>query len=157
MTNRLKRITPATIRALWLDLTISKDEAARRAGMTGRNLQTIARKLSLPHRPNYAAPASITDTDELRRMWAAGLSTADMAAMLGCHGNTVLRTARKLGLPSRHRGFTGACTPDEYLEAKLAARMAESAARTQAEMIRRNMADYSGSRPTGIDHARGLL
>lgn len=92
----------------------------------------------------------------LREMWEAGVRRADIAAHFGFKSAGIRGALKTLGLDPRPVGGPNrTITLDEFLQIELARKLAESAARTQAEMIRRNMADYSGARPTGIEHARG--
>jgi hypothetical protein len=156
--SRTKRISPARFREIWMDHSISRDEAAARVGMSARYMQDIASRMGLPRRPNYSRPKVITNTALLRDMWAAGLSTRDIARAFNCGPQTVNRKARAIGLPSRHRGFTGRISLAEYMADTAILAMQKAARVEQAAIINAEMADFqrTGGHAIGFQHAKGL-
>lgn len=156
--NRHKVISALKLRTLWLDYTISKDQAAARAGMSSRHMQDLAVKAGLPRRPIHCPPKVIVDQREFRMMWAAGVSTKDIAEAFGCYRKTVLREAHRMGLPPRHPGFTGTCTLDQYQATRLRLSMAAAARVEQAAIINAEMADRTVNNVVvGSRHVRGVM
>lgn len=157
-----KKIDDDAMRRLWAK-GVPIDEICATLGVSKTPVRLAVKRLGLPARPNGGVRGTramvLNGSDgRLREMWEAGVRRADIAAHFGFKPAGIRRALKSLGLDPRPVGGANrTITLDEFLQIELAARMAESAARTQAEMIRRNMADYSGSRPTGIEHARGLL
>ena len=157
MTNRGKTISEAEFRRMWQDRSLSLAQIGVALGITREAVRQRGKARNMPPRGDSKTHiAAVRDDDAFRRMWIAGVSTNDLMRLHGCSRSAILKAARRLGLSGRGHAFPGIAL-DEFLQIELARKLAESAARTQAEMIRRNMADYSGARPTGIDHARGLL
>lgn len=138
---RTRKLSSAAIRAAWQDLSVTKEEAAARLGISGRYLQQLASAMGLPHRPGYVAPRSDIDPVELARMWRAGLATKDIAEAFGVFRNTVRRHAEMAGLQPRHRGFTGKISLTEYRQRQMAARLSDSAAETRAALRMAEMTD----------------
>lgn len=158
MTCRTIKVSPARIRALWMDHSRSVQQAADTIPMSGRHFAELARRMGLPRRPVNRPPDAITNKAEFRLMWNAGLSTDDIAEACGCHRRTVLKQAHRMGLPSRHRGFKGRCTVEQYRATKLRLLLEQAARIEQAAIINAAMADKGrDNRLVGIRQARALL
>jgi hypothetical protein len=133
-------IPVSLIRRLWLDPTLTAAQGARLAGLTRVNFWRRAKALGLPSRGTGGRPFSIPDEALFRRMWAAGLSAANIAAHFGVHRDTPLKFAKMLGLPTR-----GKCrkplTLAQFHEAEMARQMAGTAAQERAALRNAEMVD----------------
>ena len=157
-----KKIDDDAMRRLWAK-GVPIEEICAALGVSKAPVRLAVKRLGLPARPNGGVRGTramvLNGSDgRLREMWEAGVRRADIAAHFGFKPAGIRGALKALGLDPRPVGGPNrTITLDEFLQIELDRKLAESAARTQAEMIRRNMADYSGARPTGIEHARGLL
>ncbi|MER7069295.1 GcrA family cell cycle regulator [Streptomyces albidoflavus] len=82
----------------------STEDIARLLGVARSTVSNRVRRLGLPsRRPRVSetlAPG-VSPEEILRREWAAGTSTEDIARLLGVAKSTVSNRVRRLGLPSR--------------------------------------------------------
>lgn len=150
--------------SLWNNHAVPTRRIAEAMGMTRQGVQYWAARLGLPSRAKLRRRKH--DPALLAEMWAAGVSTSDIAQHFGlAHHACVSTAARCMGLPRRQRGPSGrmnggwrpTITAAAFFEARLAQRMARSAREEQAAMIAAEMVDRrEDNRPVGIDHARGV-
>lgn len=159
-----KKIDDDAMRKLWVK-GVPIDEICDRLGVGKASIRLAIKRLGLTARPHGGVRGTrammLHGLDgRLREMWEAGVKRADIAAHFGFKPAGIRRALKTLGLEPRPAGGPNrTITLDEFLQVELARKMAEQAARTQAEMIRRNMADYTntGAQPTGFKQARAML
>lgn len=156
-----KKIDDEAMRKLWVAGT-PIDEICAKLGVGNASVRLAVQRLGLAARPRGgvrgARAMQVNGSDErLREMWEAGVRRDDIAAYFGFKPSGIRSAVKTLGLSPRAIGGPNrTITLDEFLQIGLARKLAESAARTQAEMIRREMADctLNGSIPTGFHHAK---
>lgn len=139
-----KRIPAARIRDVWMDQTISGDEAARIVGLSRVNLWRRAKAMGLPQRRQCGQPRAMPP-DAFRALWCAGVRASDIATYFGCGKSTVGNTARRMGLPGRN-GLRGIITLVQFREEQLARRMAASARQTRDALVLAEMVDGNEQR-----------
>jgi hypothetical protein len=144
-----KKIPAARIREVWLDLSLTTQEAAETVGLKGRGpLQRRAKALGLPPRPKGRAPS--TDPEIFEPLWRAGVSLAEMAQVFDCHPMTIHHTSRRMNLPSRRAGgHQISLTVRGMIMDIQAARMAQTARTEQAAFLGAEMADKVDHRYVG--------
>lgn len=159
-----KKIDDDAMRKLW-EKGVPIDEICDQLGVGKASIRLAIKRLGLLARPHGGVRGTrammLHGLDgRLREMWEAGVRRADIAAHFGFKPAGIRRALKTLCLEPRPAGGPNrTITLDEFLQIELARKLAESAARTQAEMMRRNMADYTntGARPTGFEQAREIL
>lgn len=146
-----KRIPASRIREVWLDETISAEEAARRVGLTRVNLWIRAKAMGLPSRGRGGHP-KVMEKAEFLALWHANVSRSEIAGHFGCSISTPYQTARRLGLPTVRPGrqITLAEYRHQRAEAALARAMAASAAETRRELKLAEMVDAPSSKFAGL-------
>lgn len=158
-----KKIDDDAMQKLWAK-GVQIDEICARLGVGKASVRLAVKRLGLPARPHGGVRGTramvLNGLDgRLREMWEAGVRREDIAAHFGFKPAGIRRALKSIGLAPRPAGGPNrTITLDEFLQLELARKLAEQAAKTQAEMIRRNMADYTntGAQPTGFKQARGL-
>lgn len=131
-----KRIPVAVVRRIWLDRSVSLDQAASELGITRQGLAYKARMFGLPPRgQNHELQKRGTD-EEFRRLWFAGVPVRVMARLLGYASHRgVCQRREDLDLPKRTygRGKGGGRGWRETIGATeiIAAHMAQTAAAEQ--------------------------
>lgn len=125
-------IDEAVFARLWACHTISREEIGRYLGITASAVGQRAKARGLPSREKVRR--KLYREPELRAMWAAGVSSREIAAHFGfAHPSGVTLAARMLGLPPRVRGGrggrTGVIGMAEYREGQLGAAMAATVRR----------------------------
>jgi hypothetical protein len=116
-------------------------------GCSTRTITEWVRKLGLPGRTG-GAPRN-RHVDEILAMYRFGVEVKPIAAALGLHWATVLRTVQMSGTPMRGKGFMSKqarVTVDDYRAAQLAEAMKREAAVTRAAMRDSEMVDRIGAR-----------
>lgn len=130
---RVMVYSAAAFRAAWADPDLTVAEIAARFGMLDLVAGQHARRLGLPPRIGGAPRAAFGPAFD--RHWRDGVRTRVMAAIYGCHPDTVLREARRRGLSRRKRG-SAKLGADHLLQQVLARSAAEThAALRDSEMI----------------------
>lgn len=101
--HRGKRVSEAEFRRMWMDRTLSLNDIAARLNINFKNVSARAKRRGLPKRDEAGVAARLVriDCPQFPRMWALGVSTADMALHYGVALGTIWYTARRLGLPRR--------------------------------------------------------
>lgn len=137
----------ARFAALWGDNSITIRAIARQLDISPQAVRFRALSRGLPARRGHprADQQAIRDP-AFADMWLAGVCTRDLVALYGTHHMTVPRTARRLGLPPRGRGWQPRMTLAEWRAARVASLMAASAAETRAAITMADMADRIGPR-----------
>lgn len=112
---------------LWNDNSLTTEEIGRRLQITQSNVCKRAKARGLPPRgPN--ARFAITDTDQFREMWEAGVTIEDMARHFGVFSTTIKRARIRFGLAPRGKGdWRRAITLEQFLHDRLARQMARTA------------------------------
>lgn len=159
-----KKIDDDAMRKLWAK-GVPIDEICDQLGVGKASIRLAIKRLGLPARPHGGVRGTramvLNGLDgRMREMWEAGVRRADIAAHFGFKPAGIRRALKSLGLTPRAVGGPNrTITLDDFMQLELARKLAEQAARTQAEMIRRNMADHTntGARPTGFEQARAIL
>lgn len=159
-----KKIDDDAMQRLWAK-GVPIDEICTKLGVGKASVRLAVKRLGLPARPHGGVSGMramvLNGLDgRMREMWEAGVRRADIAAHFGFKPAGIRRALKSLGLEPRPSGGPNrTITLDEFLQLELARKLAEQAAKTQAEMIRRNMADYTntGAQPTGFKQARAML
>lgn len=99
----LSRIQREHLEPVWSRLEIPTERIAASLGVSRQALQQRAKRLGLPSRSGNMEPKKLyRDNETFRRMYLAGVSTREMAEVMGfanCSG--VCMRARRLGLPYR--------------------------------------------------------
>ncbi|MFE1130778.1 GcrA family cell cycle regulator [Streptomyces albidoflavus] len=111
----------------------STEDIARLLGVARSTVSNRVRRLGLPsRRPRVSGTLApgVSPEEILRREWAAGTSTEDIARLLGVARSTVSTQRRRLGLPSRLR-------PRVSRETAAAIGRERRAGTAQAEIARR--------------------
>ena len=114
-----KQVSNAEFRRMWLDPSLSQKDIGRKLGISYQavRFRAIARGLP-PARVVKPWKRSITPDreDEFRRLWLAGVRTADIQAHFGLsYAADPARSARLMGLPPRGRAWRATCTLAGYL------------------------------------------
>lgn len=141
-----RKFDRAIFARLWNDHSIPTKRIAEAMGISRAGVSWHAHKMGLPSRAKLRTRKH--EPDLLREMWAAGVSTADIAKHFGmAHQACAVQAARNLGLPHRERGPSGKMNGGwpknkplaEFLaergQARLAARMAEAATGEQRAAV----------------------
>ena len=131
---REPKYSPAEFRKLWADESLRVRDIAKRFDMGVRSVEAHAAQMRLPPRRRgspriYAFPADFAE------MWAAGITTRDIGAFVGCCHTLVSVEAVRCGLPRRSRSRKAKPTMYAYQIAKAA--KAERARWKDADMIDR--------------------
>lgn len=133
-------ISHKRIREAWAaSHTKTKRAVAAELGVDPRTLRNWARDMGLGCLPDGPRPSY--DAELLRAAWLAGVSGYQIAALFGLDQSTISHAAtNRLGLAKRKAGTKPKMTMAQFLEARLAARMTETAkieraALWDAEMI----------------------
>ena len=145
-----KIIPAAVIRRAWLDRSRTLEAIAAGLGLTRQGLAHKAKQLGLPQRGTTYALQRKGSDDRFRALWTAGVSVAEIARLLGyANHRGVCQRRKALGLPSRTRGrgkgngrgWKETVSLDDLAQARLAARLAASAAETRSAMRLAEMLD----------------
>lgn len=136
---------------LWNNHRVPTARIAETMGVTRQAVSWHAHHMGLPSREKLRKRKS--DPALLSEMWLAGVRAADIARHFGlAHHSCAVTAAKKLGLPGRKRGASGRMnggwepniTLEEFLEARLGARMAEAARIERGALINAEMVDQIG-------------
>ncbi len=104
----LKNLTADDLRPLWSRLDIPTERIAKALGVTRAGLSYKARALGLPPRTGNQECNKLLSDEAFKRMWAAGVSSTDMAKVGGySHRSAIGHRRVLLGLPARTRGKGG--------------------------------------------------
>jgi hypothetical protein len=149
------RISDKTIRQIWADEKTPLRAAAKEIGMSFRAVQSRAVKLGLPARKTGGKQI---DLEGMEEMWAFGLPAKEIGRHYRVHWQTVYNAAKRAGLPKRGRGCAKRITLEEWRQAQVILRLAQTAAREQATAIQRRVVDSKpqSNVPVGYYHARNL-
>jgi hypothetical protein len=89
----------------WRDNSRSRAQIAEEFGISESGASRAAARLGLPSRRGGRRIVSGEQAEAFRRDWEIGMPIKEMAALHGFKNiNSVTRTARSLGLPSRRGG-----------------------------------------------------
>ncbi len=138
--HRGKVISNADFRRLWLDESLTTIEIGKLLGISQEAVCERARARRFPPR-RMGPPSLIRDKDIFRAMWDAGVSVADISAHFGVAERTARDMRRSLGIPRRAGGKHTTITLRDFLQARLAERMAEAARIEQAALRNAEMWD----------------
>lgn len=124
--------TVAQLRRLWLDASISQSSIAARLGVSGRTIRRMVDRLELGARPRVKSAAN---PDDVRWLWATGLSVRNIAIKLGVTKGVVSGLVERLHLSARPSPVKYSDAPIRSYQSRLiraaAARSAEIVARPQ--------------------------
>jgi hypothetical protein len=96
------RVSDALVRRLWLRRSLSRAEAAARAGCSQSCLRRRAKALGLPSRHHAVGD------DAIRAVWGdESLRREEMEARLGLAQSCIWKRAKAMGLPPRKRHRKG--------------------------------------------------
>lgn len=144
-----KRIPASEIRRVWLDETLTVQEAATQVGLVRSALWKRATQLNLPPR-HEGRRVKIKDGDpDFMQMWIAGVMGAEIAAHFNCHPVVVSLTAKRMGLPKRTLGRRPCLSMDQYQQTALSSRMAQQARLERQEMVAAGLVDGRADRLEG--------
>lgn len=142
--HRGKVVSEAEFRRMWNDPTLTAMQIGAILGVTPQAVFLRGKKRGLSSRKAMiCATKCVLPVKEFTDMWIAGVQTRDIIAHFGCSHLTPKNTAKRLGLPLRGRGWQSGVRLADYLEQRMARRMAEGAARAQARIIAEGRADYA--------------
>lgn len=136
---------------LWNNHRVPTARIAETMGITRQAVSWHGHHMGLPSREKLRKRKS--DPALLSEMWLAGVRSADIARHFGmAHRSCAITAAKMLGLPGRKRGASGRMnggwepniTLEEFLEARLGARMAEAARIERGALINAEMVDQIG-------------
>ena len=136
-----KQISARAVRTAWMDQTITTAEAAKRVGLSTRSLYERSLKMQLP--PRKSGVAAKPWPDDFNEMWAAGLTTRDMAKLCSRRAASHITVeAQRRGLPGRRIGMNNSPpTIEEYHAMKLREAMAATAKIEQGHWRNAEMVD----------------
>lgn len=129
-----REVDAATFERLWRCHTIGTHEIAEWIGISRQAVSDRAKRMGLPQRAKNRR--KLSNDDELRELWLAGVCVKDIAAHFGyAHPSAVGVAVRNLGLPPRHRGkgtkfpngWVGTISLYDYQQQKLGELMARKA------------------------------
>lgn len=98
-----KHIDWSLLPDLWARPAIPTEAIARAVGVTASAVRQVARAMGLPPRPHSSARRKRIVDAEFARMWAFGVSVAEIARAFGVARGTVACRRAALGLPPRAR------------------------------------------------------
>lgn len=140
--HRGKIVSEAEFRRMWFNSALSVEEIGNILGISQAGVSTRAKTRKLPNRTENGFGHFTRSIDDavFADMWAAGVGRDEIATHYGCSLKTVRNTRARLGLEIRGYGERPKMTMAQFLEARLSARMAETAkieraALWDAEMI----------------------
>lgn len=133
------------IRALWSDPRLTRDQIADRLGMAQNCVWRRAKKMGLPARRRARKGFPPFDEALFRRMWLAGVASAQIGRVIGRHRTAVNDIGNRLGLPKRPHG-SARLPMAAFLESELGRAMAVRAAREQAALRAAGMMTAPGVR-----------
>jgi hypothetical protein len=122
------RVSINALRTAWQTDAQTSEEIAAQFGMSRRQLSNIARDHEFPPKKRKHARQRHS-IDQIKPLWLAGVSCADIAAHLGTTRRSVNGMANRHGLPRRGANWKPILTLDEYLQDQLARAMSHVAAR----------------------------
>lgn len=139
---RKHRYSPALLRALWADDSLSLAEiGARLGGMHPVNVGKRGARLGLPPRRLGPKP-SVEIGPEFDLMWSMGVKSQEIARFYGLSQPRISRIVRGRGLQLRiPPAPQGRLTLAHFREWQLGQRMAQGAAETRAAMVLSEMVD----------------
>lgn len=115
----LKNLTRESLEAVWSHPDISATKIAETLGVTRQGIAYKAASLGLPPKPEYKGPEPKVSDKVFSEMWNLGLSSADIAKLVGYKNpRTVLNRRAKLGLEPRI-SRRSRITIDQYREIKM--------------------------------------
>jgi hypothetical protein len=130
---------------MWRDQKMTIRDIAIFLEITPQAVQYRAKSRGLPSRRGYPEAARTAQRKlpekEFTHMWLAGVPSKDIIAHFGVSHRTPAKTARRLGLPPRGRGWHAKTTLRDYLQAKITLLMAREAKITRAAMRDAEMID----------------
>lgn len=131
---RGRQVSDAEFRRLYLDKTKTLADIGKELGITERAVASRAAHRGLPARGRSKSAPSAISADLVplfTAMWLGKVRSEDMGRHFGFKPTTILRNARRMGLPARGRSFPNhAITIEEWREAITAKAME---ARAKAE------------------------
>lgn len=131
-----KRVSPAEFRRLWFDQSLRVEDIAAQLGITRQAVTCRARVRGLPSRRTLRVYPVLINDPEFADMYLAGVGARELAAHYGCHRLLIPKTAARLGLPPRSRGWMPLITMADYRQQRLAKRMA-AVAKAESAAARR--------------------
>jgi hypothetical protein len=134
-----RKFSAAEFSRLWLDDSLTYAQIAAALGRGAGGLAKVARKLHLP--PRRLGPKLLIDEPLLRRLWLAGVSAREIAALMGVNRFSLSNAAARLGLPRRGGGWMPTMTLAQFHEAEMARQMAGTAAQERAALRNAEMVD----------------
>lgn len=126
------------LREMW-DAAVPQREIGPAIGCTAPWVSVLAKRIGLPPRPPSVPKVYIWKRNpemnaQLTRLWAAGMSTREIAREMGISKNQVISRAHRIGLPSRASPIKHKVSPEER-----AKRKAEREAGHQRRLMREAM------------------
>jgi len=119
----LKNLTRESLEAVWSHPNITATKIAETLGVTRQGISYKAKSLGLDPKPQYNGPTPKVSDEVFTEMWNIGLSSADIAKLVGYKNpRTVLNRRAKLGLAAR-TNRRSRITIDQYREMKMAEAM----------------------------------
>lgn len=120
------KVSLSRLRLAWADRSKTAPEIARDFGMSVRTLQGIVKGQGWPPRTARQRCAVLTP-EAVRPLWEVEMRCCDIAVLLGSSTAAVQAVAWRAGW-RRFKGWRPKMSLDQYLQARMAERMATVAA-----------------------------
>ncbi len=133
------QISQGHFKRLWLNPELTTRAIAAQLGVSKQAVLSRAKYYDLPRRIHIAK--RIEGGELFAEMWAAGVPMYGINAHFKRGKNWADRCAKRAGLPSRGKGWTGKISVEDFMADRLRKRMEASARADRAQWRNAEMVD----------------